>query len=163
MATARVDERQLRGALGRHRYRCVVRATPRKEVPFILGPVFNRANHWAGSTLRGHRALPIPDVQRTQRAALNERSSPMLKMAWLPLDHPVCAAVGYPWCCQELLFRDLCRALEAGLEAEMGLSKSIGYEPTRTGTTLFDPGPGRASKNSFRALSKSGFDKRLRV
>src|SRR5260370_14199350 len=49
------------------------------------------------STLSGHRALRIPDVQRTDRAALNERSTPMLKTAWLSLDHPVGAAVGYPF------------------------------------------------------------------
>src|ERR1022692_2129106 len=37
----------------------------------------------------GHRALRIPDVQRTELAALNERSTPMLRMAWHSLNHLV--------------------------------------------------------------------------
>ena len=60
------------------------------------------------------RLVRIPDVQRTDRAALNERSTPMLKTAWLSLDHLVRAAVGYPLCCPGLLFRRSIPALEPG-------------------------------------------------
>ena len=59
------------------------------------------------TTLSGHRALRIPDVQRTDRAALDERSTPMLKTAWLSLDHLVRAAVGYPLCCPGLVFSQI--------------------------------------------------------
>ena len=57
--------------------------------------------------LSGHRALRITDVQRTDRAALNVRSTPMLTTAWLSLDHLVRAAVGYPLCCPGLLFSQI--------------------------------------------------------
>jgi hypothetical protein len=75
MATAGVDEKQLRGTPGRPRYSRVVRATPRKQVPFILEPVLNRANHWASSTrssrprfLRiGHRNRLKPPFKLRQR------------------------------------------------------------------------------------------------
>ena len=66
------------------------------------------------TTLSGHQALRIQDVRRTDRAALNQRSTPMLRTAWLSLDQLVRAAVGYPLCCPGLLFRRSIPALEPG-------------------------------------------------
>jgi hypothetical protein len=114
------------------------------------------------ATLSGHRALRIPDVQRTDRAALNERSTPMLKTAWLSLDHLVCAAVGYPVLSGVAIFADLYRRLNRAPVAEMAYRKALSMsqqEPERRYLTR------RLAElqKQYRALSKSGFAKRLRV
>jgi len=81
----------------------------------------------------------------------------MLKTAWLSLDHLVRAAVGHPLCVRGYYFLKSIPALGPGAETEMAHRKAL------MRTTLFDPALGQASKNNFRALSKSGFAKRLRV
>jgi hypothetical protein len=83
----------------------------------------------------------------------------MLKTAWLTGSPPRSRWLSFVLS-EVAIFADIYRRLNRAPEAEMAYRK----ESTRTGTTLFDPALGRASKNNnFRALSKSDFAKRLRV
>ena len=84
----------------------------------------------------------------------------MLKTAWLSLDHPVRAAVGYPLCSPGLIYT---ARLNQAPEAEMAYRKALSMSQQERERRYLTLAWSSFKNNNFRALSKSGFAKRLRV